>query len=199
MTIKIAQNASVSDRAKISENALVWDFAQIREGAVIGENSIVGSYAYIDANVLIGDNCKVQNRALIYDPSIIHDGVFIGPGAILTNDKNPRAIQKAGGIKQSFDWEKVGVEVFEGASIGSGAICIAPVKIGKWALVGAGAVVTKNVKNYALVVGNPARQVGWVGPAGVILTQISEMVFECPETLTRFEVVNSELHEIITE
>ena len=172
---------------------------RIRENARIGANSIIGSYVYIDVNVLIGDNCKVQNRALIYDPSIIHDGVFIGPGAILTNDKNPRAIQKSGGVKQSSDWEKVGVEVFEGASIGSGAICIAPVKIGKWALVGAGAVVTKNVKNYALVVGNPARQVGWVGPAGVILTQISEMVFECPETLTRFEVVNSELHEIITQ
>lgn len=190
---------SISKDAIISPTARIWDFSQIRENARIGANSIIGSYVYIDANVLIGDNCKVQNRALIYDPSIIHDGVFVGPGAILTNDKNPRAIQKSGGIKQSSDWEKVGVEVFEGASIGSGAICIAPVKIGKWALVGAGAVVTKNVKNYALVVGNPARQVGWVGPAGVILTQISEMVFECPETLTRFEVVNSELHEIIAE
>lgn len=195
----MTSNQSISKDAIISPTALIWDFSQIRENAHIGANSIIGSYVYIDANVLIGDNCKVQNRALIYDPSIIHDGVFIGPGAILTNDKNPRAIQKSGGIKQSSDWEKVGVEVFEGASIGSGAICIAPVKIGKWALVGAGAVVTKNVKNYALVVGNPALQVGWVGPAGVTLTQISEMVFECPETLTRFEVVDSELHEIIAE
>jgi acetyltransferase-like isoleucine patch superfamily enzyme len=195
----MTSNQSISMDAIISPTARIWDFSQIRENARIGANSIIGSYVYIDVNVLIGDNCKIQNRALIYDPSIIHDGVFIGPGAILTNDKNPRAIQKSGGIKQSSDWEKVGVEVFEGASIGSGAICIAPVKIGKWALVGAGAVVTKNVKNYALVVGNPARQVGWVGPAGVILTQISEMVFECPETLTRFEVVNSELHEIITQ
>lgn len=195
----MTSNQLISKDAIISPTARIWDFTQIRENARIGANSIIGSYVYIDVNVLIGDNCKVQNRALIYDPSIIHDGVFIGPGAILTNDKNPRAIQKSGGIKQSSDWEKVGVEVFEGASIGSGAICIAPVKIGKWALVGAGAVVTKNVKNYALVVGNPARQVGWVGPAGVVLTQISEMVFECPETLTRFEVVNSELHEIITQ
>ena len=195
----MTSNQSISKDAIISSTALIWDFSQIRENARIGANSIIGSYVYIDVNVLIGDNCKIQNRALIYDPSIIHDGVFIGPGAILTNDKNPRAIQKSGGIKQSSHWDKVGVEVFEGASIGSGAICIAPVKIGKWALVGAGAVVTKNVKNYALVVGNPARQVGWVGPAGVILTQISEMVFECPETLTRFEVVDSELHEIIAE
>jgi serine acetyltransferase len=100
-------------------------------------------------------------------------------------------------MKGSTDWEKAGVEVFEGASIGSGAICIAPVKIGKWALVGAGSVVTKNVKDFALVVGNPARQVGWVGPSGVQLKQISDSVFECPKTLTRFEVINSELHEIL--
>jgi serine acetyltransferase len=106
-------------------------------------------------------------------------------------------VQVRGEIKGSTDWEKVGVEVFEGASIGSGAICIAPVKIGKWALVGAGSVVTKNVRDFALVVGNPARQVGWVGPSGVRLKQISDSVFECPKTLTRFEVVNSELHEII--
>ena len=123
--------------------------------------------------------------------------MFIGPGVILTNDKNPRAIKVRGEIKESNDWKKVGVEVFEGASIGSGAICIAPVRIGKWALVGAGSVVTKNVKDFALVVGNPARQVGWVGPAGIQLVKISETTFQCPKTLANFELINSELHEII--
>lgn len=126
MTSKIAQNASVSSEAKISENVSIWDFAQVRENAVVGENSIIGSYAYIDANVRIGKNCKIQNRALIYDPSIIHDGVFIGPGVILTNDKNPRSILDSGAIKSAKDWEKVGVEVLQGASIGSGAICVSP-------------------------------------------------------------------------
>jgi len=190
-------NQSISPDAFISPSARVWDFSQIRENARIDANTIVGSYVYIDANVIIGKNCKVQNRALIYDPAIIHDGVFIGPGVILTNDKNPRAVQVRGEIKDNSDWDKVGVEVFEGASIGSGAICIAPVKIGKWALVGAGSVVTKNVKDFALVIGNPARQVGWVGPSGVQLKQISDSVYECPRTLTRFEVINSELHEIL--
>ena len=141
-------NKSISIDAVISSSARIWDFSQIRENARIGANTIIGSYVYIDANVIIGKNCKVQNRALIYDPSIIHDGVFIGPGVILTNDKNPRAVKVQGVIKENSDWEKVGVEVFEGASIGSGAICIAPVKIGKWALVGAGSVVTKNVKDF---------------------------------------------------
>jgi len=190
-------NQSISPDAFISPSARIWDFSQVRENATIDANTIIGSYVYIDANVVIGKNCKVQNRALIYDPAVIHDGVFIGPGVILTNDKNPRAIKVRGEIKESADWEKVGVEVFEGASIGSGAICIAPVRIGKWALVGAGSVVTKNVKDFALVVGNPARQVGWVGPSGVQLKQISDSVFECPKTLTRFELIKSELHEII--
>ena len=197
MAIRIAQNASVSDAAKLSDNASIWDFAQVRENAVIGENSIIGSYAYIDANVQIGNNCKVQNRALIYDPAIIHNGVFIGPGVILTNDKNPRSISDSGETKSAADWDKVGVEALQGASIGSGAICVAPVRIGRWALVGAGAVVTKDVKDYALVVGNPARQVGWVSAAGVRLHQLSETIFECPKTMTKFELIKSELHEMI--
>ncbi len=199
MTIRIAQNASVSDAAQLSSNTSVWEFAQVRENAVIGENSIVGSYSYIDANVRIGANCKIQNRALIYDPAIIHDGVFIGPGAILTNDKNPRSVSVLGEIKQASDWEKTGVEVLFGASIGAGAVCIAPITIGRWASVGAGSVVTKSVKNYAIVVGNPARQIGWVGPAGVKLNAISETIFECPKTLTKFELVYSELHEMISK
>jgi UDP-2-acetamido-3-amino-2,3-dideoxy-glucuronate N-acetyltransferase len=195
LTIKIAHNASVSSGAKISENASIWDFAQVREGAVIGENSIVGSYAYIDASVQIGKNCKIQNRALVYDPAVIHDGVFIGPGAILTNDKNPRSISGSGEVKSAKDWDKVGVEVFQGAAIGSGAICVAPVKIGKWALVGAGAVVTKDVKDYALVMGNPARQVGWVGKSGKQLETVDGQRFICPILGTKYHIINGILIE----
>ena len=195
MAIRIAHNESVSDAAKLAENTSVWDFAQIRENAQVGENSIIGSYAYIDANVEIGNNCKVQNRALIYDPAIIHDGVFIGPGVILTNDKNPRAVSEAGVVKGAEDWDKVGVEVLQGASIGSGAICVAPVKIGKWALVGAGAVVTKDVKDYAIVVGNPARQIGWVGTAGKKLETTDGQHFKCPISGTKYQVINGNLVE----
>ena len=193
MTIKVAQNASVSDGATISENASVWDFAQVREGAVVGENSIVGSYAYIDANVQIGKNCKIQNRALIYDPAVIHDGVFIGPGVILTNDKNPRSILGSGEVKSAKDWDKVGVEVLQGAAIGSGAICVAPVKIGKWALVGAGAVVTKDVKDYALVVGNPARQVGWVDHNGHRLVELEDGQFQSTSLGTLFQILDGKM------
>ena len=195
MAIRIAQNASVSDAAKLSDNTSVWDFAQVRENAVVGGNSVIGSYAYIDSNVQIGNDCKIQNRALIYDPAIIHDGVFIGPGAILTNDKNPRSISVSGEVKSAKDWNKVGVEVLQGASVGSGAICVAPVRIGKWALVGAGAVVTKDVKDYALVVGIPARQVGWVGRAGKQLETVDGQHFKCPILVTEYQVINGNLVE----
>jgi UDP-2-acetamido-3-amino-2,3-dideoxy-glucuronate N-acetyltransferase len=195
MAIRIAQNASVSDSAKLSENVSIWDFAHVRENAEVGKNSIIGSYAYIDTNVKIGNNCKIQNRALIYDPAIIHEGVFIGPGAILTNDKNPRSITNSGEVKKPKDWDRVGVEVFQGASIGSGALCVAPVRIGKWALVGAGAVVTKDVKDYALVVGNPARQIGWVGRAGKQLETVDGQHFKCPILGNEYQVVNGNLVE----
>jgi UDP-2-acetamido-3-amino-2,3-dideoxy-glucuronate N-acetyltransferase len=187
----------LSNSAQIGTGTQVWHFAQIGDHVKIGTNCVIGSFVYIDRNVLVGNNCKIQNRALIYDPAIIHDGVFIGPGAILTNDKNPRAISISGKIVNSGDWDKVGVEIFEGASIGAGAICVAPLKIGKWAVVGAGSVVTKDVKNYSLVVGNPARQVGWVGPAGVALRQLSDTLFECPKTFVKFELMDFELHEMI--
>jgi acetyltransferase-like isoleucine patch superfamily enzyme len=187
----------ISPEAQICKGVVIWAYTQIREKAKIGQDTIVGSHVYIDANVQIGRNCKIQNQALIYDPSLIHDGVFIGPGVILTNDKNPRSISIAGEVKSKDDWVKVGVEILEGASIGAGAICVAPVKVGKWAMVGAGSLVTKNVKDFALVVGNPAQQVGWVGPAGVPLKKVSDSIFECPNTLTRFEVINSELRETI--
>lgn len=195
MPVRIAENSSVSGAAQLGENSSVWDFSQVRENASIGENTIIGSYVYIDANVQIGKNCKIQNRALLYDPATIHDGVFIGPGVILTNDKNPRSVSVTGDIKGSSDWEKVGVQILEGASIGSGAICVAPVKIGKWASVGAGAVVTKNVKDFALVVGNPAIQVGWVGRAGKKLETDNGIDFKCPVLGTRFQLLEGKLVE----
>lgn len=192
---KISPNASVSNQASLANSVSIWDFSQVRENTKIGENSIIGSYVYIDANVKIGKNCKIQNRALLYDPAILHDGVFIGPGAILTNDKNPRSVSPANELKSSEDWKKVGVEIFEGASIGSGAICIAPVKIGKWATIGAGAVVTKDVPDHALMVGNPARQIGWVGKSGLKLVTQDNKNFKCPILGTKFQEIDGSLVE----
>jgi acetyltransferase-like isoleucine patch superfamily enzyme len=178
----IHADADVDQNAIIAADAKIWDLARIRSGSSIGSGTIVGRNAYVDTDVVIGKNCKIQNNALIYSPSVIADGVFIGPGAILTNDLNPRAINEDQTLKSATDWQIQRVEVQTGASIGAGAICVAPVIIGSWAMVGAGAVVVKNVPNYALVVGNPAKQIGWVGKSGSKLEKVSESknLYVCP-------------------
>ncbi len=195
MAARISSNASVSNQAYLAKTVSVWEFSQVRENVKIEENTIIGSFVYIDANVEIGKNCKIQNRALLFDSAVLHDGVFIGPGVILTNDKNPRAVSPSKVLKNTEDWSKVGVEIFEGASIGSGAICVAPIKIGKWAMIGAGAVVTKNVPDFALIVGNPARQIGWVGKSGLKLETTDDQNYTCPILGTTFQLIGDRLVE----
>jgi hypothetical protein len=123
--------------------------------------------------VVLGDRCKVQNHALVYEPARIGDGVFIGPAVVFTNDEFPRAVTPQGSLKTEADWTMVAVIVRDGAAIGARAVCVAPVTIGRWSLVAAGSVVTRDVPDYALVAGVPARRIGWVGPAGHRLTSNS--------------------------
>ena len=156
----------VSGEVTLGEGTRVWDLVQIREGAQVGAECVIGRGAYVGVRVVVGDRCKIQNNALVYDPAVIGDGVFIGPGAILTNDRLPRAITPSGELKRADDWDPVGVTIDTGASIGAGAVCVAPVRIGAWAMVAAGSVVVRDVPDHALVAGNPARQIGWVGRDG---------------------------------
>ena len=199
MSAQISKLATISDGVILGEGVTVWDFSKIRENSIIGDHTLIGDYVYIDINVSIGKNCKIQNSSLLFDPCILHDGVFIGPGVILTNDHNPRAISSFGAKKASTDWDKVGVEVFTGASIGAGTVCIAPVKIGTWAMVGAGSVVTKDVPNFALVLGNPARQVGWVGKKGLKLIPSDDSYFLCPATNEKYSLSNGILSEVVNK
>lgn len=178
----LASTADIDQRALIGEGTLVWHLAQVREDARIGVQCNIGRGAYIGPGVTLGDRCKVQNHALVYEPAVVADGVFIGPAAVLTNDVFPRAVTPTGELKSALDWDVVGVTVDEGASIGARAVCVAPVTIGRWAMVAAGAVVTKDVADYALVAGVPARQIGWVGRAGVRLDPLGEQAFRCPRT-----------------
>lgn len=177
--------ADVDERATIGGGTVVWHLAQIREFAVIGEECVIGRGAYIGTGVTIGDRCKIQNLALVYEPATLADGVFIGPGAVLTNDLHPRAINEDGSLKSSADWEATGVAIGRGAAIGARAVCIAPVRIGEWATVAAGAVVTRDVPAYAIVAGVPAKQIGWVGPAGRRL-EPRDGRFVCPTTGDEF-------------
>lgn len=187
--------ADVADSSLLGEGTKIWHYAQVREEARLGENCVVGRGAYIGTGVELGDNCKVQNYALVYEPARLGDGVFIGPAVVLTNDHFPRAINGDGTLKSAHDWEPVGVTIEEGASIGASATCVAPVTIGRWALVGSGSVVVKDVPAFALVVGSPARRVGWVGRAGVPLEASPDGTWTCPQTQERYVETDGVLRE----
>jgi len=188
--VKILESADVDPTAKIGAGSSIWHLAQVRDGVVLGESCIVGRGAYIGSGVKTGNNCKIQNYALVYEPAVLGNGVFIGPAAVLTNDEFPRAINPDGSLKSGSDWDAVGVTIGDGAAIGARAVCIAPVKIGAWALVAAGAVVTKDVPDFALVAGVPAKRIRWVGRAGKPLNSIGGNKFECPITGAKFEEVS---------
>jgi acetyltransferase-like isoleucine patch superfamily enzyme len=139
---------------------------QIREGAVIGENCIIGKDVYIDFDVKVGSNVKIQNGSYLYHGLTVEDGVFIGPRVVFTNDVYPRSITPDGQLKGNDDWEVGPILIKYGASIGTGAIVIPNVTVGAFALVAAGAVVTRSVPDYGLVVGVPARLVGYACKCG---------------------------------
>jgi len=189
---RIVDGAEVDERASIGEGSLIWHVVQIRENAVLGENCTVGRGAYVGPGVEIGDNVKIQNHALVYDPAKLGDGVFFGPAAVLTNDVYPRAVDPDGTLKDTSAGDSVGVTVGDGAAIDARAVVRAGVSVGAWAPVGAGAVVVRNVHDHALVVGNPAIQKGWVGRAGVQLTE-TDGGWECPETGERYVLVDGRM------
>lgn len=185
MTTQIAQLASVHPTAVVGEGSRVWDYASVRENAVLGSECIVGRGAYIGPGVTVGARSKIQNDALVYEPAQLGEGVFVGPAVVFTNDTYPRAINPDGTQKTADDWMPVGVIVEDGAAIGARAVCIAPVRIGRWATVAAGSVVTKDVADFALVAGVPARRIGWVGKSGRPLVDDGGS-WLCPETGERY-------------
>ncbi len=182
----IHPSAEISSSSQIGDGATIWHYSQLREDCKVGENVIIGRGVYIGNGVHIGANSKIQNYALIYEPAVLEQGVFIGPGVILTNDEYPRAVNPNGSQKNGSDWDLVGVTIREGASIGAGSICIAPVEIGAWALVAAGSTVSKNVPPFALVAGTPARRIRWVGKAGFPLIDQGLGHFTCPKSGARY-------------
>lgn len=162
----IHPTADVAPEARIGAGTRIWHQAQVREGAVVGAHCNIGKGVYIDRDVVVGDRVKIQNRASLYRGVTVEDGVYIGPHVSFTNDRYPRAVNPDGAPKTDDDWSVEPTLVREGASIGAGAVVLPGVTIGRWAMIGAGAVVTRDVPDHALATGNPARVTGRVCVCG---------------------------------
>ena len=168
-TARVHPTADLEDDVVVGAGTSIWHRAQIRTGARIGAECVIGRDAFIDEGVQIGDRVKIENGALVYHGVTVESGVFIGPGAILTNDRYPRAITPTGELARADDWVVSPIVLRHGSSIGAGAVVVAGTEVGSFATVGAGAIVTRSVPGHALVVGSPARRIGWVCACGARL------------------------------
>lgn len=173
-SVRVHPTADVSPQARIGSGTSIWHHAQVREGVSLGRNCIVGKGVYIDFDVQVGDQVKIQNGASLYHGATIEDGVFIGPHACLTNDKLPRGINPDASLKGADDWQVSPIVVRFGAAIGAQSVVLPGVTIGRWAMVGSGSVVTRDVPDYGLVWGNPARLHGYACPCGHRLQAVRE-------------------------
>jgi acetyltransferase-like isoleucine patch superfamily enzyme len=158
--VRIHPTAEVSPDATIGPGTSIWNQAQVRERARIGSGCVIGKNVYLDFDVVIGDDVKIQNNVSVFHGVTIEDGVFIGPHVCFTNDVAPRAVNLDGSPKTDDDWEVSPILVRHGAAIGANSTILPGVTIGRWAMAGAGSVVTRDVADHELVVGNPARRMG---------------------------------------
>ncbi len=180
----VHSTAEVSKDASIGDNTKIWHQAQVREGAEIGKNCVISKSVYIDFNVKIGDNCKIQNFVSVYNGITVEDDVFIGPSAALTNDLYPRAVNPG--------WKPVKTTIKKGASIGANATVVCGITIGEYATIGAGAVVVNDVNPHRLVVGNPAKEIGFVCKCGnrakELCREKGEVTLSCPSCKSKLVV-----------
>lgn len=189
MSFQAHETAVVDDGCEIGDGTRIWHFSHIMSGAIIGSGCNIGQNVVVSPGVVLGDNVKVQNNVSIYTGVICDDDVFLGPSCVFTNVVNPRSTISR---KDQFRQTHVG----KGASIGANATIVCGHDIGKYAMIGAGAVVTKDVPPYALVVGNPSRQIGWVSAYGNRLEFDDEGFATCPESGARYHITEEGLLEL---
>ncbi len=193
---RVHPSADLEPDVSVGPGTSIWQRAQVRTGARIGSECVIGRDAFIDVGVPIGNRVKIQNAALVYHGVTVEDGVFIGPNAILTNDRFPRAITATGELARADDWEVSPILLRSGAAIGAGSVVVAGTTVGRFATVGAGAVVTRDVPDHALVAGNPARRLGWVcfcgrrlhDAAGIRIPADHAGEAACPHCGARFDI-----------
>jgi UDP-2-acetamido-3-amino-2,3-dideoxy-glucuronate N-acetyltransferase len=184
------ESAYVDENCTIGAGTRIWHFSHIMSGCEVGENCNIGQNVVISPNVILGNGVKVQNNVSVYTGVMCEDGVFLGPSMVFTNVVNPRSF-----IERKTEYKPTLIR--KGATIGANATIVCGNEIGQYALVGAGSVVTKNVKPYALVVGNPAVQIGWVSEWGHRLSFDENGVAFCPETNQKYQLKNDQVERIL--
>lgn len=182
-------SAIIDENCEIGEETKIWHFSHIMSGCKIGKRCNIGQNVVVSPQVVLGNNVKVQNNVSIYTGVICEDDVFLGPSMVFTNVINPRSA-----ITRKNEYRKTIVR--KGASIGANATVVCGNEIGQYAMIGAGAVITKEVSPYALVYGNPARQNGWVSEYGHKLNFDKDGLATCPESGEKYALSNSEVSKI---
>jgi UDP-2-acetamido-3-amino-2,3-dideoxy-glucuronate N-acetyltransferase len=185
----VHETAVIDEGAQIGDGTKIWHFCHVMSSSLIGENCILGQNVMVANNVVLGNGVKVQNNVSIYNGVEIEDDVFIGPSVVFTNVKVPRSF-----IERKDQFLKTQIQ--KGATIGANATIICGVSIGSYAMIGAGAVITKDVKAYALMVGNPAKQIGWVSKRGNVLDFETNTTATCVESGEQYQVVNNHLFQL---
>lgn len=183
------ETAVVDEGCKIGDGTKIWHFSHVMNNSVLGENCNLGQNVLVSPDVVLGNNVKVQNNVSIYTGVTCEDDVFLGPSMVFTNVTNPRS-----GVNRRGQYDKTLVK--KGATIGANATIVCGHDIGEYAFIGAGAVVTKTVKAYALMVGNPARQIGWMSEFGHRLEFDENGIAICPESNEKYKIENDEVKKI---
>lgn len=187
--IFVHPTAIVDDGCQVGEGTKIWHFCHVMAGSVLGKKCSLGQNVMVAPGVVLGNNVKVQNNVSIYEGVVCEDDVFLGPSMVFTNITNPRsAIVRKG--------QYVKTKVHKGATIGANSTIVCGHDIGEYAFIGAGAVVTRSVKPYALVVGNPARQIGWMSEYGHKLHFDANGIATCPESKETYKLENGHIHKI---
>jgi UDP-2-acetamido-3-amino-2,3-dideoxy-glucuronate N-acetyltransferase len=192
MTVQIHATAIVDEGAQVGDGSRVWHWAHVCSGAKIGRGVSLGQNVFVGNEVTIGDRCKIQNNVSIYDNVHLEEGIFCGPSMVFTNVYNPRAL-----IERKDQYRDTLVK--KGATLGANCTIVCGIIIGEYAFVAAGAVVTKNVKPYALMAGVPAKQTGWMSQYGekIPLPLAGESGYDCPHTGQRYQLLGDQLTEVI--